>query len=92
VSRAGQSRVLHWLGATGEDYDDPNCDDTQWLDVSRNRLAGRISTDAALGDDVTDAICSTACISLVLAANVTDEEVLCHAPLVIFALVGPLGA
>ncbi|EFJ45076.1 hypothetical protein VOLCADRAFT_118464 [Volvox carteri f. nagariensis] len=73
----------------GDDYGDSDCSSMQTLDVSNNRLAGPISTDAALGDDVTDAICSTACISLVLAPGVTDPEVLCRAPLVIFALDNP---
>ncbi|GLI60703.1 hypothetical protein VaNZ11_002796, partial [Volvox africanus] len=73
----------------GDDYGDPDCALEQTLDVSRNQLSGPISTGAWLGDDVTDAICSTACISLVLASGVTDEEVLCRAPLLIYAMDNP---
>ncbi|GIL80893.1 hypothetical protein Vretifemale_9940 [Volvox reticuliferus] len=73
----------------GDDYGDPDCALEQSLDVSRNKLSGPISTGAWLGDDVTDAICSTACISLVLAPGVTNEEVLCRAPLLVYALDNP---
>ncbi|KAG2482583.1 hypothetical protein HYH03_018507, partial [Edaphochlamys debaryana] len=73
----------------GDDYADPDCASTSLhtLDVSRNALAGDISTGAALGDDVTDAICSTGCLSLVLEPGVAAPEVLCTAPLVVYAAV-----
>ncbi|KAG2484570.1 hypothetical protein HYH03_016613 [Edaphochlamys debaryana] len=75
----------------GDDYADPDCASTSLhtLDVSRNALAGDISTGAALGDDVTDAICSTGCLSLVLEPGVAAPEVLCTAPLVVYAAGNP---
>ncbi|KAG2424124.1 hypothetical protein HXX76_014798 [Chlamydomonas incerta] len=75
----------------GDDYADPDCSSPNLhvLDVSSNALSGPISTGAALGDDVTDAVCSTGCLSLVLARGVTRPEVLCMAPLLVHAADNP---
>ncbi|KXZ42770.1 hypothetical protein GPECTOR_119g401 [Gonium pectorale] len=75
----------------GDDYADPDCTSASIyvLDVSRNALAGTVSTGAALGDDITDAVCSTGCISLVMAPGIMRPEVLCMAPLVVYALDNP---
>lgn len=80
-------RVILSCTIAGDDYGDPDCSERQFLDVSRNQLSGRISTGAALGDDITDAVCSTACITLIMAPGVDDPEVLCRAPLLIYTLV-----
>jgi hypothetical protein len=62
----------------GDDYSDPDCSssDRHVLDVSHNRLNGSISSGAVLGDDVTEAVCSSGCLSLVLVswAGVTMVE------------------
>eukprot|EP00198_Chlamydomonas_reinhardtii_P011039 XP_001700376.1 predicted protein [Chlamydomonas reinhardtii] len=75
----------------GDDYADPDCTSANLhvLDVSSNALAGPISTGAALGDDITDAVCSTGCLTLVLVRGVARPEVLCMAPLLVHAADNP---
>lgn len=77
------------LPPPGDDYADPDCTSANLhvLDVSSNALAGPISTGAALGDDITDAVCSTGCLTLVLVRGVARPEVLCMAPLLVHAAV-----
>ncbi|GFR46542.1 hypothetical protein Agub_g8134, partial [Astrephomene gubernaculifera] len=76
----------------GDDYGEPDCSSAsvRLLDVSRNSLSGAISSGAALGDDVTDALCSSGCLSLVLGAGgLGRAEVMCRAPLVVLAMSNP---